>query len=265
MVSAGFTSEQALMHFGVLIGMTYPLLFLPSTLVGSLSMALIPDLASAKAFNNNTQIANRIQSSLIFSFFISCLCIPAYIVLGQSIGTFLFDNTQAGIYLANSAWIMIAICVNNISATALNALGLEVKSFKNYICGAIFMILALWFLPAYIGVESIIVGMGACMVISTILNLKMLHKAVPNLKFIKKALLLISFIIPTILITQNIYDIISLYLPIFFTIVICGCISVIIYTLLCYIFNVVEIKTMIISKLKKSPRLEYKNTIYTHT
>ena len=44
LVVAGFTKSQAMSMFGVAIGMTMPLLFIPSAIIGSLSMALIPEL-----------------------------------------------------------------------------------------------------------------------------------------------------------------------------------------------------------------------------
>ena len=246
MISAGYTSEQALMQFGVAMGMTYPLLFLPSTLVGSLAMALIPDLASAHASNNHSHINSRIQTSVLFSFFVASLCIPAYISLGEPICEFLFDNIQAGVYLANSAWVMLPICVSGISMTILNSLGLEVKSMKNFIIGAVFMLICLWFLPAYIGVESMIVGMGGCMLITTILNLRMIEKAVPNLKYRTKCVYLMLITIPVALLTQNLYGILSLWLPNLINILISGGFSVVMYAFLCHLFNIVEIKSFFV-------------------
>ena len=255
MMSAGYTAEQSLTQFGIAMGMTYPLLFLPSTLVGSLAMALIPDLASAHACNDQKHINSRIQTSILFSFFVAGLCVPVYMALGEPICRFLFDNSQAGIYLSNSAWIMIPICVSNITTTTLNALGLEVKSMKNYLVGALFMLLCLWFLPQYIGVESMIVGLGGCMLITTLLNLLMIEKAVPNVKYRTKSILLVIVAIPTALFVSNIYTTLSFILPNFINIIICGCISVVIYTILCEIFNLVKIKSFLI-KPKASKNLK---------
>ncbi len=260
MISAGFTNEQALTQFGIAMGMTYPLLFLPSTLVGSLAMALIPDLASANASNNKQHISSRIQTSLLFSFFVACICVPVYMALGEPICEFLFDNTQAGSYLANSAWTMIPICVSSISTTILNALCLEVKSMKNYIVGAIFMLICLWVLPAYIGVESMIVGMGGCMLITTLLNFRMIGKVIPDLKYGLKSVILILLVLPTTLLTQNVYGLLSFILPNFVNIVICGLLSVATYALLCQIFNVVEIKSFFI-KLKNNTKIKTKNKV----
>ena len=49
LTSIGYTSSQALSLYGVAVGMTMPLLFIPSTIIGSLSTALVPDISAAVA------------------------------------------------------------------------------------------------------------------------------------------------------------------------------------------------------------------------
>ena len=46
LVAAGYTTSQAMSQLGIVVGMTFPLLFLPITIVGSLSTALIPELST---------------------------------------------------------------------------------------------------------------------------------------------------------------------------------------------------------------------------
>ena len=67
LVAAGYTSSQALSLYGTAIGMTLPFLFIPSTIIGSLSTALVPDLSSAMAKNDNEYIKNRVLSSIKFT------------------------------------------------------------------------------------------------------------------------------------------------------------------------------------------------------
>ncbi|MEG1499670.1 MAG: oligosaccharide flippase family protein, partial [Clostridia bacterium] len=154
LVAAGFSSSQAISLLGIAVGMTMPFLFIPSTLVGSLSMALIPDLSMAQEAKNEKHISNRITSSISLSLFFSSFLVPLYMGAGEQIGKFFFDNAQSGILLSSAAWIMIPIGISNITSAILNALGLETKSFKNNIIGAIFLLLCIWFLPKYIGIKA---------------------------------------------------------------------------------------------------------------
>lgn len=253
MVSAGFTNEYALSQFGIAMGMTFPLLFLPTTLIGSLSLALIPDLASAVAINDLNHVSNRSKNAIIFSFFISSLCVPAFLALGVPICELLYNNTQAGIYLQNSAILMIPFSISNITSSILNSLGLEVKSFKNYVVGAIFLILSIYFLPKYIGINSLIIGMGACTTLPCILGIKKIMEETKSKKgYLKPITLLITLIIPSYLLTKNTYHLLLNFIPSFFALIISGIVSVITYLLLCEIFNVVKIKSFF--KFKKKPK-----------
>ena len=59
LMAIGYTSSQALSLYGIAVGMTMPLLFVPTTIIGSLSTALIPDISKALAQNDKTHIEKR--------------------------------------------------------------------------------------------------------------------------------------------------------------------------------------------------------------
>ena len=252
MVYAGYTNEQALTEYGIAIGMTFPLLHLPSTLIGSLAMTLIPDIASDMAINKKDIASKRIEASIKFSIFITFIVVPLYIGLGSSVGLFLYDNTTSGIYLSKAAWIMVPMSINNIAASSLNAMGLEVKSFTNYLIGSVFLFLSLIFLPKYIGILSLVVGMGVCMSIATVLNIKMLNKKLKNnLSFLKHITSLILISIPVALIANWTNNILQNFMPLFFSLAISSTLSAIIFILTCEVFKIANISSLFIDRKKK--------------
>lgn len=256
MMNAGFSNELAISEFGIMMGMTFPLVLAPTALIGSLSTALVPDLASALALDNTKHIDERIQSSITFSFFFSCLCIPTFLALGIPICQLLFNNMQAGIYLVHASWLIIPMSLNGLTTSILNSIGLEIKSLKNYLLGAILLILSIWFLPAYIGVESMMVGMGLCMTTSMILNIKMINKTLKNKVQYKQYIYLCLLILPAYILTINFYNLLCNIFPYIISLFISSIISIISYILLCEIFNLVHIKSFFVrvipQKFKKS-------------
>lgn len=258
MIAAGFSNEFAISEFGIMMGMTFPLVFAPTALIGSLSTALIPDLAAALALDNTKHIDERIQSSITFSFFFSCLCIPAFLALGIPACQFLFNNTQAGVYLQHASLLIIPMSINGLTTSILNSIGLEIKSLKNYLLGAILLLLSIWFLPKYLGVESIIIGMGLCMTTSMILNLKMINKTLKNKIRYKNYIFLSLLILPTYLLTINLYNLLCNIFPYIISLLFSGIISIITFILLCEIFNLVHIKSFFIrvipQKFKKQTK-----------
>ena len=144
LVSIGYTSSQAISQYGILMGMTFPLLFTPLSVVGSLSMVIVPKISTLKVSNKYNEIAYNIETSINTSLFLSMLLIPLFISCGDLIGIVLFNNVQAGIYLQLSAVSILPIVISNITSSVLNALSLETKSFVNYIIGSAILFVCLF-------------------------------------------------------------------------------------------------------------------------
>lgn len=256
LVHAGYTNEQALSVFGVAMGMTFPLLYIPSTIIGSLSMTLIPDLSAASSINNHTEIHKKINFSVKFTYFVSFLFVPIFFALGKPIGILLYNNIQSGEFLSYASWLVIPICLSGITVSCLNALNLEIKGFINYAIGALFLILSILFLTKFIGVLSLVWGMGLCLSIATILNLKMLNKKLNGHFFNFQYLLkLILASIPCYLMAKWIFNILTKILPIFFNLAISAIIGELFFLVFAFIFGLfnfsfIDFKTKILKKNK---------------
>ena len=245
LVSAGYTSAQALALYGTAMGMTIPFLYIPSTIIGSLSTALVPDLSSALVKNDMVYIKNRIVSAIRFTIFISVLFIPLYIGAGEIIGLFFYDNSLSGILLAQSAWVILPLGLTGISSSLLNSLGYEVKSMKNYILGAILLFLSIWFLPKFFGINSLIWGFGALFVTTSFLNICMLRKIIGEKLPIHKFLWLsVAFIIPSASICSLLCNLLTNVMTKFFALAISCSVGAMFYILLCIIFNLIEFNSI---------------------
>ena len=247
LMSIGYTSAQAMTLYGVAVGMTLPLLFVPTTIIGSLSTALIPDMSKAVAQNDKMHIENRIRSSIAFSLIISSLFIPAYLAMGELAGIFLYDNVMSGTLLQSASFVLLPLGLTNITSSLLNSLGYEVKSFKNFIFGTIVMFIAIWFLPSLVGINAFIWGLGASYLVTGILNLIMLKKKTGiKLNLLKTVAMLIIIILPSAALSGFVVGICDHFLPLFFTLALGGVISVVSFLLLCAVFGLIDIKTFIV-------------------
>ena len=252
LVTAGWTNTQAMSLYGIAMGMTLPFLFVPSSIIGSLSMALIPDLSTAQSQNNNNYIQSRVTSSLLFALFVSAVFVPLYMSCGELIGTFFYDNATSGVLLSQSAWIMIPIGLTNISSSILNALGYEVKSLKNYVIGAVVLLLSIWFLPKYIGINSLVWGMGLCMSISSLLNILMIKKITKTkLNFLKPFIIMCLLIIPISALVWFTSSILSNYFTVFYNLAVSCSFGTLCFVLLCMVFNLVDLQSWFVKFMPK--------------
>lgn len=260
LIAIGYTSEQALSLYGIAVGMTVPLLFIPTTIIGSLSTALVPDISKAVAQNNKQHIETRITTSLQFALMISTLFVPLFLGMGEITGLFLYDNILSGTLLQSAAWVLIPLGLTNISSALLNSLGYENRSFVNFLIGALVMFISLWILPGLVGVNAIIWAMGIDYTITSFLNIMLLkRKTKLKFKIIPQLLRFILIILPSAALTAFTVSLCGYIFPLFITIVLGGMTSMATFILLGATFNIIDAKGLL--ALVKQKLMPSKNKI----
>lgn len=250
----GYSSSEAMAQFGMVMGMAFPLIMIPGTLISSLAVTLVPEISS-KTDNiddkTHTKDLNGLKSNIYMginlSILISMVFVPAFIVLGKPITEILFHSSEAGKYVSWGALLILPMGINQISSSILNSIGLEFKSLLNYAIGAIFLLISIFFLPKYIGTYALIVGMGLLTTISAILNMRMLKKR--NLLkpgYFKFILLSILFAFLSALLGYFTYSLLIMFLNKFISTLITGIICTLSIILLYYIFNLSGIKSFFV-------------------
>ena len=261
LISAGYTKSQAMSIYGVAIGMTFPLLFLPATLIGSLATALVPDISMALEKKDFVHIEKRVQTAVMFTLLISFLVVPLFVSIGDKIGIFLYNDVMSGTLLQFSAWMMIPMGLTSISSSILNSLGFEVKSFVNYVIGDSIMFLVLLILPKYIGINALIVGMGSSTVVSTALNFAMLKKKLNiEVNFLPKLAGLIVLSLPTIALTSFLSAILSHYFSLTLNLLISCVVGLSIFLVLGVTFGTFNFSSFLVGIREKFSRKRVKKT-----
>lgn len=244
---AGYTTAQAVGLYGVAMGMTMPLLFVPSTIIGSLSTALVPDISSALAQNNQQHIEKRISSSITFALSVSALFVPVFMGVGEQIGLFLFDNILSGSLLQGASWVLIPLGLNGITSSLLNSLGLENKSFKNFVVAGLVMFGILWFTPPFLGINSLIVGMGVNYLICFLLNLRLLKRHTKiNLRLSKIITKVLVASIPAGALASFVVALCEYIFPLFLTVMIGCMVALTSFVLLCQVQGIFDIKMVLL-------------------
>ena len=187
-----------------------------------------------------------------FALMISALFVPMFLGMGELVGAFLYDNVLSGSLLQASAFVLLPLGLTNITSSLLNSLGLENKSFKNFVAGALGMILALWFLPPLIGINALVWGFGINYIITFVLNLRLLKKHTQIKTQITKLLAkyLLS-IIPSGALTAFVVGICEHFLPPFLCLVIGSGVSMTSFILLACTLNLVDVKAVLVKAKEK--------------
>ena len=182
LMQSGIDEGEALKLFGVVSGMVFPILFIPATLIGSLSLVLVPELAEDYYRKNFDRLRKNLLRGLHFSFYLACALIPFFFALGEDVGRLTFSNQTAGEMIKKSCWVLLPMSLTMISTSILNSLGFERQSFIFFFVGAAALLLSILILPRYCGAYAYVVGLGASYLFTGACNLVFLYKKCPFLQ-----------------------------------------------------------------------------------
>ncbi len=250
----GMSQAEALSEFGIIMGMSFQLIMIPSTLIGSLAVTMVPSISGESNniddgnLKNTCYLKSKINFAVRTTIVFSMLLLPLFVVLGKPICEFLFDNSKAGLYLSAAAIAMLPMGISQITSSVLNAVGLEMKSLKNYALSSAVLIACIYFLPKFMGTFALIVGYVLMSTISSFLNIVMLRKRnLIDFDFLKTISLMSAISLISALIGYFIYNLLLKWR--FFALFISGGVVIGSMFLLIFTFNISNIKLVVLNKI----------------
>lgn len=245
LVAAGYTSSEAMSFFGAAAGQAIPLLFIPTTLIGSFTLVLIPELSENYYGGNQFYLKRDIEKALKITVTVACFFIPVFFVCGNEIGIIVFDSPECGKYLTASAYLMLFMSLSNITTSMLNSMGMENRTLVFFVISAAFMFLSVWFLPLYIGIYALLVGFSFVYGITTLLNLILINKSCKQKpRYLSFSVSAVLFTVPSVLSGYLLKKLIGAALGCFLTLFICGFVCVAFLFGLFIVFGIVDGKKL---------------------
>ena len=171
LVAAGMGVQEATVAYGEAVGMAYPLLFAPLAITSALSVVLLPELAQLSSGGHYARAAGKIDVGIHYVLLIGIYFFILFATLGRPLGMLIYHNEAAGAFVSFGAGMVIPLCLTQLTNTALNSLGLELKCFLNTMLGLVVMAVCLWCLPSAIGVWALAVAQTAFFLVSFAANL----------------------------------------------------------------------------------------------
>ncbi len=142
LVAGGMPVSQAMSSFGVLCGMTVPLLNVPTALIGAMCLIMVPKMAESAAVGDRNAIQRRLNRALLAT---SILMMPAtalLVVIGPALGQLLFGDARVGEHMLPLAVGVLISCYQSVLACVLNGVGQPRSAARNSIvCAAVQLVL----------------------------------------------------------------------------------------------------------------------------
>lgn len=245
LVAAGLSEARAMSLYGAAVGQAMPLLFVPTTLIGSFTLVLVPEISESFYKKQNAYLKNDVEKAVKFTAMLSSLFIPAFFVCGEEAGMIVFGNADCGKYLTASAYLMFFISLSSLTSSILNSMGKESLVLAFTAGSGVLMLLCVWFLPKVIGVYALLVGFSCVYVITAALNFFLINKTCPlKPKYLKFCVLCLALTVPACVFGVLIEKLLLPVLGTFFTFVVCGAASTAFLIALYLCFGLLSVNTI---------------------
>src|SRR5699024_4504584 len=194
---AGVSGTIATKQYGELTGYVLPLLFLPTFITNSLSIALVPSIAEAEAKKSEQLIHYRIHQSIRISFASGAIATIVLFLFAETILSYMYGTANASHFLVLMAPFFILLYIQSPLQAALQALDLATPAMWNSMFGTIVKYVVLFLLASNpeFGIIGAAIAMCIAVVLVTLLHLaslkKIIHFSIPAKDLGKMILLFI--------------------------------------------------------------------------
>ena len=159
LIRYGMSNTAALGVYGVLTGMTLPLILFPSALPSSASVLLLPVVSEADVSSNRQKIASVFYSSCKYTLLFGFLCCAGFFLLGPYAGELLFSSPLAGTYIRSMSFICPFLYLTTTLSGILHGLGKTRFTFLCNTSGLLIRLLFVIFLVPRFGMMAYLRGL----------------------------------------------------------------------------------------------------------
>ncbi|MCM1100845.1 MAG: polysaccharide biosynthesis protein [Clostridium sp.] len=119
----GYDNATALSVYGVLTGMAMPLIFFPNALTNSVSVLLLPLISENYAMGDMRAVKSAILRTIKFCAVLGLFCMSSFFLLGDYIGSTLFDSALAGHFITTLSFLCPFLYLDATLSSILQGLG----------------------------------------------------------------------------------------------------------------------------------------------
>ncbi len=169
LMAYGLNNADALGVYGVLTGMSLPLILFPSAITNSISVLLLPIVSEADASGNKNAVRRAIMTSIRYCLLLGFGCTAMFLLIGRPAGRLLFHSELAGSFIITLSFICPFMYIASTLNSILNGLG---KTAQTFLFSVVSLLLRLLFvfiaIPIY-GIKGYLWGTLASQMLQTLL------------------------------------------------------------------------------------------------
>jgi stage V sporulation protein B len=178
LIKVGYTNIFFIREYGILNGYVFPLLMMPSFLIQTIGIALIPAISKGYSKKNLHYVKNKLKQGLIISLFLGIITTFLLIIQPEFFLKLVYNTTAGKDYIKEIAPFFLFYYIQAPLTATLQAINRAKEAMLNTLIGMIIkicLLISLSFLK--IGMYSLIISNIVNMIIVTSLNFYKIKKA----------------------------------------------------------------------------------------
>lgn len=172
----GYDTKTALSVYGVLTGMAMPLIFFPNALTNSVSVLLLPLVSENYALGDMRAVKSAILRTIRFCGVLGFACMSGFFLLGDWMGTTLFDSPLAGHFITTLSFLCPFLYLDATLSSILQGLGKAGTIFVMNVAALLLRLLFVFEAIPLFGITGYLWGMLASQIVLSLLYLACLRR-----------------------------------------------------------------------------------------
>ena len=183
LLAFGYTQSEALSVYGILTGMAMSVIMFPSVITNSVSVLLLPTISEAQAAGKRNKILYTIKKTIESCLLLGFLSTAGFLVTGNFLGNFLFNNALAGTFIATLGWLCPFLYLSSTLSSILHGLGHPGITFElNLVSCTIRILFVLLAVPVW-GIRSYLWGILVSQAVTALLSIFILLRKTAGYTF----------------------------------------------------------------------------------
>ena len=165
----GYDHAAALSVYGILTGMSLPLILFPSAITGSICVLLLPAVSEADATGNRRAVVKAVHKSIKYGFLLGILFTTVFFLFGRFLGNLLYQNDTAGNFIMILGFLCPLMYIASTLSSILNGLGKTGLTFLYSMISLLVRLGFVFFLIPVLGINGYLWGLLTSQLVQTLL------------------------------------------------------------------------------------------------
>ena len=169
LLAYGYDHATALSVYGILTGMSLPLILFPGAITNSICVLLLPVVSEADAMGNRRAIKKAVRKSIRYGFLLGAAFTALFWFFGKLMGNLLYQNSLSGSFIMILGFLCPMMYIASTLNSILNGLGKTGITFVYSMVSLGVRLLFVFFAIPLWGIHGYLWGLLASQLVQTLL------------------------------------------------------------------------------------------------